>query len=59
MQFDPGTRNTSAEFFVAMGVLTMLYVIFALLVYVLFITPELFLAKWLVVGVSDPCTAEG
>lgn len=49
-----GFRNlplsSSAQFFVAMGVLTMIYVIGALLVYMLFITPDLFMAKWLVIG---------
>ena len=34
-----------------MGVLTMLYVIGAILVYMFFITPELYLAKWIVIGV--------
>ena len=42
----------SSQFFVAVGVLTLIYVLGATLVYILFITPELFLAKWLVIGVS-------
>ena len=45
----------SAQFFVAMGILTILYVIGAVLVYLLFITPKLFMAKWLVIGVSCVC----
>lgn len=44
--------SSSAQFFVAMGLLTIIYVVGALLVYVMFITPELFLAKWLVIGVG-------
>lgn len=53
-QVPPGRQlfSTSAEFFVAMGVLSMVYVIVALIVYILFITPDLVLAKWLVIGVS-------
>ncbi len=51
----PGSMNvllaSSAQFFVAMGVLTMIYVGGAIVVYVLFITPELYLAKWIVIGV--------
>ena len=39
-------------YFVAMGVLSMIYVIAAIVVYMLFLIPELFLVKWLVVGVS-------
>ena len=48
--------STSAEFYVAMGVVTMLYVVGALLIYMLFITPDLFMAKWLVIGVSTLTT---
>jgi len=53
-QVPPGRQlfSSSAEFFVAMGVLSMVYVIVALIVYILFITPDLVLAKWLVIGVS-------
>ena len=43
----------SAQFFVALGVLTIIYVVGAVLIYMLFITPELYLAKWLVIGVSQ------
>ncbi len=50
--FDSGAFSGSAQYFVGMGVLTMLYVIVVIPVYMLFITPDLFLAKWLVVGVS-------
>ena len=57
--FDSGTFSGSAEYFVAMGVFTMLYVIVAILVYIFFITPELFLAKWLVIGVSSVCVWGG
>ena len=39
-------------YFVAMGVLSMIYVIAAIIVYMLFLIPDLFLVKWLVVGVS-------
>jgi len=49
--FSTSPLSSSAQFFVAMGVLSMIYVVGALLVYVLFITPELFMAKWLVLGV--------
>ncbi len=42
---------SSAQFFVAMGVLTMIYAGGAIVVYMLFITPELYLAKWIVIGV--------
>ncbi|XP_064400768.1 synaptophysin-like protein 1 [Halichondria panicea] len=41
---------SSAQFFVAMGVLTMIYAGGAIVVYMLFITPELYLAKWIVIG---------
>ena len=51
-RFGTPVLSTSAQFFVAMGVLTMLYVVGAVLVYLMFITPDLFLAKWLVIGVS-------
>ena len=43
---------SSAQYYVAMGVFTMLYVIGALIIYVVFITPELFMAKYLVIVVS-------
>ena len=42
----------SAQYYVAMGVFTMLYVIGALIIYIVFITPELFMAKYLVIVVS-------
>ena len=44
--------SSSAQFFVALGVLSMFYVIAALIVYILFITPDLVWAKWLVIAVS-------
>lgn len=50
--FTNAAFSSSAQFFVALGVLTMLYVLGAILVYMLFITPELFMAKWIVIGVS-------
>ena len=43
---------SSAQYYVAMGVFTMLYVIGALIIYVVFITPDLFMAKYLVIVVS-------
>ena len=42
----------SAQYYVAMGVFTMLYVIGALVIYIVFITPDLFMAKYLVIVVS-------
>lgn len=50
-QFPHRTFSSSAQYFVAMGVLTMLYVIAAVIMYMFFITPKLFLAKWIVIGV--------
>ena len=56
--FSRQTFYGSAQFYVAMGVFTMLYVIGALIIYILFITPELFMAKYLVIVVS-PCDSDG
>ena len=50
--FSRKTFSTSAQYFVGMGVLTMLYVIGAIIVYMLFISPEFYMAKWLILGVS-------
>ena len=33
----------------------MIYVLGAILIYMLFINPDLFMAKWLVIGVSRVC----
>lgn len=44
--------NGRSGYFVAMGVLSMIYVIVAIVVYMLFLIPDLFLVKWLVIGVS-------
>ena len=52
MIFSRRTFYGSAQYYVAMGVFTMLYVIGALIIYVVFITPDLFMAKYLVVVVS-------
>ena len=54
-QFSTRAFSSSAQFFVALGVLTMIYVIAALLIYMMFIIPDLFIAKWLVIGVSWAC----
>ena len=56
--FSRQTFYGSAQFYVAMGVFTMLYVIGALIIYILFITPELFMAKYLVIVVSL-CDSDG
>ena len=42
-----------AQYFVAMGVLTFLYCLGILLVYVIFINPDLPFAKWLIAFVSE------
>ena len=44
--------NGRSGYFVAMGVLSMIYVIAAIVVYMLFLIPDLFIVKWLVIGVS-------
>ena len=44
--------SNMAEFFVVMGVFTFLYCLVALPVYVIFITPKMPFAKWIIVAVS-------
>lgn len=53
--FDTRSFAGFAQFFVAMGVLTFLYCIGIVIVYVLFINPKLPFAKWLLVFVSFFC----
>ena len=58
MPFQP--YNGRSGYFVAMGVLSMIYVIAAIFVYMLFLVPDLFIVKWLVIGVSKKlCGSSG
>ena len=47
--FSHKTFSSSAQYFVGMGVLSMLYNIAAIIIYILFVTPKLW---WLILGVS-------
>ena len=52
--FDTRSFAGFAQFFVAMGVLSFLYCLGILCIYVLFINPQLPFAKWIIVFVSFP-----